>query len=232
MNNPKEKRLRVELHCHTIASHDSLLRPKKILARCDQIGIDKVAITDHNSIEAALICASAHPERVIVGEEIQTDEGEILGYFLSQWVPPGLSPMETIQRLREQGAVISIPHPFDPYRGNNWKAGSLQTIAPYVDAIEIFNARCMSDDPNQKAATFAKANQLLSTVGSDAHCVWELGRATLRLPDFWDTASFKTALKNAQPSTNLSSMFVHLYSRFATIWKGISENASFNGTCE
>ena len=232
MNQTSEKTLRVELHCHTIVSHDSLMTPKKLLARCDQIGIDKVAITDHNSVDAAMACAEVHPERVIVGEEIQTNEGEILGYFMSEWVPPGLSPMETIQRLRDQGAVISIPHPFDPYRGNNWQDGTLQAIAPYVDAIEIFNARCMTNEPNQQAAAFAGANHLLPTVGSDAHCVWELGRATLNLPDFNDAASFKDALRNGQPLTNLSSFFVHLYSRFATIWKDISNKATFDGTCE
>lgn len=231
MNQPEDKHIRIELHCHTVVSHDSLMTPKKLLSRCDQIGIDKVAITDHNSIDASLACAEAHPERVIVGEEIQTNEGEILGYFMSEWVPPGLSPLETIHRLRDQGAVISIPHPFDPYRGSNWKDGTLQAIAPYVDAIEIFNARCMTDVPNQQAVAFAKAHNLLATVGSDAHCIWELGKAILYLPYFWDAASFKAALKNAQPSTKLSSMFVHLYSRFATIWKGIS-NKAYKGSCE
>lgn len=232
MNRSSEKLLRVELHCHTIVSHDSLMNPKRMLARCDQIGIDKVAITDHNSINAALACAEVHPERVIVGEEIQTNEGEILGYFISELIPPGLSPMETIQRLRDQGAVISIPHPFDSFRGNNWKSGTLLAIAPYVDAIEIFNARCVTDEPNQQAAAFAKAYQMLATVGSDAHYVWELGKATLNLPDFWDATSFKAALNKAQPSTSLSSMAVHLYSRFATIWKRISNKAIFDGSCE
>ena len=232
MNQASKEFLHVELHCHTILSKDSLMTPKKLMARCDHIGIDKVAITDHNAINAALACAEVHPERVIVGEEIQTNEGEILGYYMSEWVPPGLSPMETIHHLRDQGAVISIPHPFDPYRGRNWKDGSLHAIAPYIDAVEIFNARCMTDEPNEKATEFAQANKLLATVGSDAHSIWELGKATLRLPEFWDARSFKAALKNAHPSTNLSSMLVHFYSRFATVWKGISKSATFDGSCE
>jgi predicted metal-dependent phosphoesterase TrpH len=232
MNQASEKFLRVELHCHTIVSHDSLMTPKKLLARCNQIGIDKVAITDHNAINAALACAGVHPERVIVGEEIQTNEGEILGYYMSEWVPPDLSPMETIHLLREQGAVISIPHPFDLYRGSHWKAGTLAAIAPFVDAIETFNARCLSQEPNQQAVAFAEAQNLLATVGSDAHCRWELGRATLRLPNFNDANSFKAALVSAQPVTKLSPPYIHLTSRIAVFWKGISNKGTYDGTCK
>ncbi len=170
--------------------------------------------------------------KVIVGEEIQTNEGEILGYYMTEWIPPDLSPMETIQRLRDQGAVISIPHPFDPYRGSNWQAGTLQAIAPYVDAIEIFNARCLTYEPNQQAVVFAETHDLLATVGSDAHCRWELGRAILQLPDFWDAPSFKHALKSAQALTKLSPAFIHLVSRIAVLWKGISNQGIFDGSCE
>jgi predicted metal-dependent phosphoesterase TrpH len=231
MNQPSKKLIRVELHCHSILSKDSLMKPKKILEHCKRIGVDKVAITDHNAIQAAMACAEIYPEDVIVGEEIQTSEGELLGYYMSEWVPPNLSPMETIHLLREQGAVISIPHPFDPYRGSHWKAGALAAIAPFVDAIETFNARCLSQEPNQQAEAFAKAQNLLATVGSDAHCRWELGRATLRLPDFNDANSFKAALTSAQPISKLSPATIHLVSRIAVFWKGISNKDNYEGAC-
>jgi len=232
MNQPSKEFIRVELHCHSILSKDSLMKPKKILEHCKRIGIDKVAITDHNAIAAALACEQLHPGQVIVGEEIQTSEGELLGYYMSEWVPPDLSPMETIHLLREQGAVISIPHPFDPYRGSHWKAGTLAAIAPFVDAIETFNARCLSQKPNQQAAAFAEVQNLLATVGSDAHCRWELGRATLRLPDFNNAISFIAALSSAHPITKLSPATIHLVSRIAVFWKGISNKGTFSRLCE
>ena len=115
--------------------------PAKLLAVCQARGIDRVAITDHNTIEGALEARRLAPQRVIVGEEIMTDRGELLGYFLHERIPPGLSAQETIQRLRDQGAVISVSHPFDSVRAGSWSESDLRQILPLVDAIEVFNAR-------------------------------------------------------------------------------------------
>jgi len=207
--------VRIELHLHTAASKDSLVRPEHLLAHCQKLGIDKFAVTDHNVIEGAFKLKSMAPERVIVGEEIETTQGELIGYFMTEWIPPGLEPMDVIQRLRMQGAVISVPHPFDTVRGQHWKEVDLQVIAPHVDAIEIFNARCLSNKPNLKAAAFAQEQGLLETVGSDAHSLWEVGRATLHMPDFSDADGFRNALREAQKQTRLSPYFVHLFSRYA-----------------
>jgi predicted metal-dependent phosphoesterase TrpH len=211
--------IRVELHCHTSASADSLVPYEEYLARCEKVGIDKLAITDHNMIEAALAAKAVASEMVIVGEEIKTELGELIGYFMSEWIPPGLSPMETIQRLRDQGAVISIPHPFDPIRGRDWKPGDLETIVPYVDAIETFNARCLGQKANLEAAAFANKNGLLETVGSDAHTVDELGVATLTMPDFSDSQAFIESLDKAVLETKLSPFYTHFYSNFAKFSK-------------
>jgi hypothetical protein len=211
--------LRVELHCHTSASLDSLVPVEKYLSRCEKLGIDKIAITDHNVIETALSAKAIAPEKVIVGEEIQTTKGELIGYFMSDWVPPGLDPMETIECLREQGAFISIPHPFDPFRGKDWEPGDLESLAPYVDAVETFNARCFGNKANLAAADFARRHGLLETVGSDAHTLRELGKARLRMPDFSDAGSFKTGLRQAEKITRLSPFFIHFYSSFAKLLK-------------
>jgi len=88
-----------------------------------------VAITDHNQIEGALRAKSLAPELVIVGEEIETTQGELIGYFMTEWVPAGLDSMETIKRLRAQGAVISVPHPFDTVRSQHWTEADLLAIA-------------------------------------------------------------------------------------------------------
>lgn len=210
--------VRVELHLHTNASTDSLVQPRKLLEHCNRIGIKRIAITDHNSIDGALAAKALAPDQVIVGEEIETTQGELLGYFMSEAIPGGLEPLETIARLRTQGAVISVSHPFDHTRGPKWTYEQLLAIAPYVDAFESFNARCMTNKPNKKAAIFAKQHGLLETVGSDAHTLKEVGRASMLMPTFFDAASFLTALESAHPHNRRSSVFVHLFSRFAALY--------------
>ena len=208
--------LRVELHCHTIFSKDSLLKPERLVETCRVKGIDRVMVTDHNTIAGALRAQEIDPGRAIVGEEIMTQAGELLAFFVSQEVPPGLPPLEAIQHLREQGAFISVSHPFDILRNGHWEEKDLLAILPYVDAIETFNARCMSADYNTQAQEFAGEHRLPGTVGSDAHTALELGRATMLLPDFDDTGSLKAALTQARFETRLSSPLVHFTSRYAT----------------
>lgn len=219
MKSTEQVQVRVELHLHTRASKDSLVGIEELLQHCDQIGIDKVAITDHNQIKNALKAKTMSPDRVIVGEEIETTHGELIGYFMSELVPPGLEPMAAISRLRAQGALISVAHPFDTTRTQHWGEDQLLAIAPYVDAIETFNARCLSNKPNQAAETFAKKHGLQETVGSDAHSLWEVGRAYLTMPRFADAAGFAAGLAKAKKTTRLSSPFVHLFSRYAVLYK-------------
>src|SRR6185369_12745394 len=104
---------RVEYHCHTNASKDSLTPPEELIAAARARGIDRLIITDHNTIAGARAAQELAPELVVVGEEIMTTRGEILAAFLTDEIPAGLSPQETIGRLREQGAFISVSHPFD-----------------------------------------------------------------------------------------------------------------------
>ena len=214
--------VRVELHLHSYASHDSLIQPQKLLDHCAQIGIDRVAITDHNRIDGALAANALAPDRVIVGEEIETTQGEILGYFMREWIPGGLEPMVTIERLRAQGAVISVSHPFEQTRGPKWTYDQLLAIAPHVDAIETFNARCFTDQPNEEAAAFAMEHGIQGTVGSDAHSLFEVGRAVLHMPPFEDAPGFLAALPVSHPQTRLSPPYVHLFSRYAYFHKKIS----------
>jgi predicted metal-dependent phosphoesterase TrpH len=224
--------VRVELHAHTRASKDSLVRPARLIEHCKKIGLDWIAITDHNEISGALEAKALAPERVIVGEEIETTQGELIGYIMQEWVPPGLTPMAAIARLRDQGALISVPHPFDTVRSHHWSEEQLLAIAPVVDAIEVFNARCFNNKPNQKAEVFAKRHGLLQTVGSDAHSLWEVGRASLQMQPFSDAQSFLASLSNARKMTRLSPAFVHLFSRFAVIWKRVETSliTGQNGT--
>jgi predicted metal-dependent phosphoesterase TrpH len=221
--------LRVEFHCHTIYSKDSLLQPEQLLAACRRKGIDRVVITDHNTIAGAQRAVELDPQRVIVGEEIMTAQGELLAAFVQEEIPAGLQPLEAITRLRQQGAFISVSHPFDATRKGHWELPALLEIAPLVDAIETFNARCMSAKSNSRAQEFASEHRLLGTAGSDAHTAFELGRAAMLLPDFRDAASLKAILHQARFETRLSSPLVHFTSRYATWNKRLRKSSSQPG---
>ena len=129
----------VEFHSHTNASKDSLTPPADLIAAARRKGIDRLIITDHNTIAGARVAQVLDPELVIVGEEIMTTRGEILASFVTEEIPPFLSPAETIRRLKDQGAFISVSHPFDRLRSGAWREEDLLEILPQVDAIEVYN---------------------------------------------------------------------------------------------
>ncbi len=208
---------RVEFHCHTIYSKDSLVEPRKLVEAARRKGIDRLIVTDHNSIGGALEAQKLAPELVIVGEEILTTRGELLAAFVREEIPAGLEPMEAIRRLKEQGAFISISHPLDPMRG--WKREHLQEILPHIDALEVFNARCIDARFNTWARDFARQNNIPGMVGSDAHTLMELGRATLMVEHFEDAQGLRRVLASGIEQTWLSSPFVHLTSRYAVFAK-------------
>lgn len=210
--------LLAELHCHSCRSKDSLLLPQDLINTARRRGLDRVAVTDHNTIAGALEARDLAPDLIIVGEEILTTQGELLAYFVLEAVPRGLPPREAIERLRAQGAVISVSHPFDRTRRGAWDESHLRAILPLVDAIEVFNSRCTVEEPNRRAAALAREAGLPGTAGSDAHAAPELGRAGLRLPPFSDAEGFRRALRHAQVEGRLSSPFVHIYSRYA-VWR-------------
>ena len=210
--------LRVEFHAHTIFSKDSLTRPQKLIETCDKKHIDRIVITDHNTIAGALRAKEIDPELIIVGEEIMTTEGELLAAFVEEEIPPGLPPMEAINLLRSQEAFISVSHPFDRMRAGHWSLNALINISPHVDAIEIFNARCMLPKYNRFAKNFATKYNLRGTVGSDAHAEFEIGKATMLLPVFNDSQGLRRSLDDVSFQMSLSAPWVHLTSRYA-VWR-------------
>ena len=215
----------VELHCHTYRSKDSLASPRALLEVCRRRGIDKLAVTDHNSLRGALEAAELAPEVIIVGEEILTTEGELLGYFMTEEIPRGLSPEETIDRLRRQGAVISVSHPCDYARQGAWREEVLRPLLPRLDALEAFNARTYGDGPNARAAALARQAGLPGLAGSDAHAPFEVGRGLTVLEEFRDAESFRRALATARLVTRRSPAWVHLVSRYAVFRKKLGWRA-------
>jgi predicted metal-dependent phosphoesterase TrpH len=205
----------VELHSHTLWSKDCVVNFETIIRLCAQRGVDRIAITDHNTADGAIAIQKLAPDLVIVGEEIMTDRGEILGYFMQESIPEGLTPDETIRRLRDQGAAISVSHPFDRLRQGAWHEEDLLKIIDKVDAIEVFNSRCVFPEDNVKALAFANKHQLTGTVGSDAHSRIEYGRALNRMQPFEGASDFVLSLRAAQQLNRYSSRFVHFYSKTA-----------------
>jgi predicted metal-dependent phosphoesterase TrpH len=207
--------LKADLHTHTYFSPDALTAPEKYVQTCLKRGINCVAVTDHNSILGALAVEKLASFKVIIGEEVESAEGEIMGLFLQEKVPAGLSPEETVQRIKEQGGLVCIPHPFDRFRRERLTEAALMRVLPQVDIIEAFNARTTSRGDNEHAARFAQEHGLAMSAGSDAHSVRELGRAWVEMPDFEGPREFLQALGEGRIVGRLSSPLVHLWSRWA-----------------
>ncbi|HNZ16413.1 MAG TPA: PHP-associated domain-containing protein [Anaerolineaceae bacterium] len=210
--------IRAEFHCHTVYSPDSLVSLTALMKTCDERGIDKIAITDHGSIKGALKAQKMVPERVIVSEEIATPEGELLGYFMNEEIPQGLPALEVARRLRGQGAFISIAHPFDPRR-SWWTPKTLDALLPFLDGVEVFNARCLRQEYNQAAYRFAVEHGKTLMAGSDAHTLRELGRASMTMPFFEDAEGLRAAAHEGVISGELSGLYDRMVSAFAKVAK-------------
>ena len=213
--------LSVDFHTHTFASPDSLTTPKRIVDILRSGKLDRVVITDHNTIAGAQAVHKIDPEHVIIGEEIMTTRGEILAAYVTDEVPAGLSPQDAIHRLKDQGAFISVSHPFDRLRNGTWKLEDLLEITPLVDAIETFNARCMFSLDNTRAAVFARQHHLPATAGSDSHAAIEIGRAVVELPLFDGPDDLRNVIGQGRVRGRLSPPWIHFASRYASLRKKV-----------
>ena len=211
--------LSLEFHCHTHASKDSLTHPADLIATAHRKRIDRVVVTDHNSIVGAREAQTIDPELIIIGEEIMTTRGEILAAFVQEEIPANLTPQETIARLKEQGAFISVSHPFDEMRKGGWMENDLLEILPLVDAIEVYNSRCMLPRFNRRAGLFAQKHNVAGTVGSDAHAAFEVGRSLLLLDQFTGPVGMRQVIRGAKMRVKWSPWWVHFISRYASMKK-------------
>ena len=213
------QRIKADLHVHTCYSPDSLTSLQDVIMVAQRRGLGALAITDHDAIDGGLTLRRMAPFPVIVGEEIRTSEGEIVGLFLEELVPPGLTPAETVARIEGQGGLVSIPHPFDLVRGSRLRESALRSILDDVDTLEVLNARVMWPAYNLRARRFAQAHGLLMSAGSDAHSPLEIGRAYVDMAPFTDRDSFLRSLATGRVCGTLSWPYVHLFSTLARIQK-------------
>ena len=175
-----------DLHCHSAASIDSLSKPADLVRVAAERGLTHLAITDHERIDGALAARDAAPDEltVIIGEEIRSADGDVIGLYLEHAVPPGLSALETIAAIHEQGGLAGIPHPFDRFRSSGLAGlpeARLGAVAAAVDYVETWNARVPSAATNERARDFAAAHGLPGVASSDAHTLIELAVASTRL---------------------------------------------------
>ena len=203
---------KADLHVHTCYSKDSISSPEKVVQRCLDIGINCLAVTDHDTISGALEVKRIAPFTIIIGEEILTSCGEIIGLFLTEEIPRHLSPEETVARIKAQGGLVCIPHPFDRFRPHSrLRRNALEKIIPDVDLIEVFNSRTFLRQDSARAMQLAQSRGLPGTVGSDAHVVREIGRSFMELPEFNDAEQFRLALGQGKIFTQRASPLVHFY---------------------
>ncbi|WP_458209081.1 PHP domain-containing protein [Haladaptatus sp. NG-SE-30] len=192
--------LSVELHCHSALSHDGRDPVDLILEQAKAVGLDAIAITDHDKIEASLEAAELAPEYGLVGipgMEVTTRDGHVLGLGVQERVPPGLSFGETLDRIREQGGVAVVPHPFQKSRSGvaaNIDRGELTK----ADAIEVYNSRLLTGRGNRRAKSFARRHQIPMTAGSDAHISEMVGQAVTRIDAARNTQSILDAIADGR----------------------------------
>jgi predicted metal-dependent phosphoesterase TrpH len=212
---------KADFHIHTKYSMDCSTSLEQIIRTCLKKGINCIAIADHGAIEGALQMQKIAPFTVIVAEEVLTDRGEIMGMFLKELVPSGLSLEETIQRIKRQGGLLCAQHPFDRFRKDALKADTMNEIADQLDLVEVFNARNPLLQSSQLARKFAEEHGLPGCAGSDAHSHYEIGNAYVEMPEFKDKEEFLAALSRGKIYGHRANPFSH----FASMWSKIKKHA-------
>ena len=212
--------LKADFHIHSQYSFDSTNALDKIIKRCQKIGINCIAIADHGTAEGALKIRNIAPFPVIVAEEILTPEGEIMGMFLQETIPTNIPLIEAIDRIKQQGGLVNIPHPFDKYNRAGLGRKVMENIINDIDIIEVFNARSPLPFSSSAALTFARQHNKAQSAGTDAHTIHEIGNTYIVMPEFKDKSDFLNALKLGNIHRKMSGPFVH----FGSIWARIKRN--------
>ena len=195
--------LRVDLHLHSNYSHDGRSSLDELIQRAHECRLDRIALTDHNTVEGALNFLRIAPELAIAGEEIKTLEGEVIGLFITSRVPPFLTPEEAMDRIHEMGGLTYMPHPLDRHRAN-FRAERMGELANRIDVIESYNPWCDAA-ANTAAARLAEELGKPQATGSDSHSAEELGRSWMEMEEYSSTEDFLEKLRYARHVVTASS---------------------------
>lgn len=215
-----------DFHVHTRASRDSLMSEDRFIRLALERGLTHVAITNHNNVEGAVavrdrVAAMGVEDRlhVILGEEVSSADGEIIGLYLTETIAHGLSADETADQIHAQGGLASIPHPYDPFRRSHITETALLRLADggKIDAIEVFNSRVTFSRHNQQAADLAARYEIPGIACSDAHSGIEVAMSFNALPAFTTADELRAALQENEWHGTRSTKLIHLTTRWA-VW--------------
>jgi predicted metal-dependent phosphoesterase TrpH len=195
---------------------------EQIIARCLEVGINCLGIADHNTIAGAKKMKEIAPFSIIVGEEILTLDGEVIGFFLSHEIPSKLSMKETVAQIKAQNGLVCIPHPYDRLRMSVFRDQVFDDIMNDVDIIEAFNARSLSAGSSTRARQLARKYGKAASAGSDAHTLPEIGNAYVEMPDFNSKEEFLASLAKGKISGNKSNPTAHFISTWNRLKKRLS----------
>ena len=212
--------MRVDLHTHTAFSRDCDTPPKAVVRQCREVGLNCIAVTDHNNIRGALEVRELADFPVIIGEEIMSSRGDIIGLFLEEEIPPGLSPVETVGRIRGQGGVVMVPHPVDAIRRGPLDPEALRTISADVALMEVLNARTILPRDLERCRRLAQEMHITPVAVSDAHTPGELGSAYTEIEGFDGSAdSLVHALRTGRRAGHRSTPLVHVITAYVKVKK-------------
>jgi predicted metal-dependent phosphoesterase TrpH len=211
--------LKADFHIHTQYSMDCSTTLDQVIRTCQEKGINCIAIADHGAIEGALKMKALAPFPVIIAEEILTTSGEIMGMFLNELVPSGLSIEESISRIKAQGGLLCAQHPFDRFRKDSLKAKTMDQILDHIDLVEVFNARNPLMSSSRRASRFAQKHCFPGCAGSDAHAASEIGKAYVEMPEFKGKEDFLQALARGQVYGQRANPLSHFNGIMARIKK-------------
>jgi hypothetical protein len=218
-----------DFHIHTRFSRDSILAEEKFIRIALERGLTHVAITNHNNVEGAIavrdhVAALGLSDRltVILGEEVSTADGEVVGLFLQRTIPRGLTADETADAIHEQGGLVSIPHPFDPFRASHIRREPLERLADAgkIDMVEVFNSRVTFGRHNLEAAEFAARHRIPGVACSDSHSSFEIAMSFNALPAFDSAEELRAGLPDNEWHGSRSTVLIHLTTRWA-VWSNI-----------
>jgi predicted metal-dependent phosphoesterase TrpH len=195
--------LRVDLHLHSLYSHDGRSSLDELIDRAREFGLDRLALTDHNVVEGALALAQLAPQLAIVGEEAKTLEGEVIGLFITARIPPYRKPEEAMDLIHDMGGLVYVPHPLDRNR-SHFRPERIVELANRIDIVETYNPWCDAA-ANQAAAKLANDLGKVAATGSDSHAAHELGRSWMEMEEYEGVQDFLEKLKYARHVVTASS---------------------------
>lgn len=209
---------RVDLHTHSEASPDGGISAEQYAHALSTGLLDVIAVTDHNQIDFALRLQGELGDRIIIGEEIMSNNGEIIGLYLTERIKPGLSPLETVKQIKDQGGIVYIPHPFETVR-KGISLDTLEELLDYIDILEVCNGRAFLQNRRTKSAIFAKLHRIRAAASSDAHGIHGLGKTYTATKEIPNHDTLLTLIASGTPFTSRPGARALLYPKYHRLRK-------------